>query len=36
MMAQHVPIAIACNQDCPGKTPITGVYETYPQAVAFR
>lgn len=34
MMAQHVPIAIACNQDCPGKTPITGVYETYPQAVA--
>ncbi len=33
-MTQHVPIAIACNQDCPGKTPITGVFETYPLAVA--
>lgn len=32
-MTQQVPIAIACNQDCPGKTPITGVFESYPQAI---
>jgi putative glutamine amidotransferase len=33
-MTHFVPIAIACNQDCPDKMPITGVFENYPQAVA--
>lgn len=32
-MSERTPIAIACNLDCPGTTPIAGVYNSYTGAL---
>ena len=32
-MAERTSIAVACNLDCPGTTPIVGVYDSYTEAL---